>query len=72
MIPEASASALHAVIVSKWSSEIKTWSSCVHLLVMWWRCLGMPEGSAKLRPSSATALIRILVSRPLPWWVLHG
>lgn len=56
-IPGMFGSVLHVMIASRVSSEMKTWSSLVHCLVMLCRCVGIPGGSARLSPASATALI---------------
>jgi hypothetical protein len=47
------------ITASIWSSEMNTWSSLVHFLVMVWRWVGVPRGGAKSKPKPATALISI-------------
>jgi hypothetical protein len=76
----------HVMIASRASLEMNTWSSLVHRLVMLCRCVGIPGGSMKLSPASATvlisssalfkaALVNSLVSAGLSqcrWWRLKS
>jgi hypothetical protein len=76
----------HVMIASRASLEMNTWSSLVHHLVMLCRCVGIPGGSMKSSPASATvlisssvlfkaALVNSLVSAGLSqcrWWQLKS